>query len=119
MSDKQYAKYIGTAGRRHMPFRDWAKLGIEQKTLSWTPTNGYTVPRSDICDEAWLIIQNDPGMVVIGDARDAEAIRAASIQAAVNRLRSRQAGQDVLHAGTALPVDVDAPAGRTGGGDPR
>jgi len=108
MSTQQYARYVGTAGRRHMPFRDWNKLGIKQKTISFTPANGFTVARSEICDEAWLIILNDPGMVVVGEQRDADALHAAAVEAAKTRLRSRQAGQQVLRRTDTIPTEYDA-----------
>lgn len=106
-----YAKYIGTAGVRRMLERDWKAAGVEnQATVEWSPRNGFSVPQSDLTEAAWHILANDPGIVLTGDRPETADLNAAKVEAAKNRLSSRAAGADVLHAQDEIPGSI-APVG--------
>jgi hypothetical protein len=102
---EEYAKYVGTADSRVMHERDWVDAGVpNQGTVVWGPSNGYSVPRSALSDDAWAVLGNDPGIVFTGDRPDASEQTEAAIEAAKRRLRARNSGYDeVLHAQDEIP----------------
>lgn len=103
----EFARYVGTATVRRMLDRDWKAAGIEdQKTIEFSPRNGYAVARDQFTDAAWEALASDPGIIFTGERPDPDATHNARVEAAKNRLRARQAGHDVLHAQDEIPGTV-------------
>jgi len=100
----KYAKYIGSADTRHMGKEEWATAGIEQEDLTFTASNGYTIPLDRVTEPAREVLKRDPSIILTDEAPTEDDITDARIEAAKGRLRARQEGLRVLHAQDAIPA---------------
>lgn len=105
----KYAKYVGSGDVRRMTKAQWAAAGVvDQDTLSWTASNGYTVALDQVSEGARVVLSKDPGIIFTDEEPTPEEIRNAGVEAARSRLIARQAGETVLSATDPIPVSVGA-----------
>jgi len=107
----KYAKYIGTSDARVITTEQWKAAGVDQPTLAWNASNGHTVSTDLIGESAREVLSKDPSIVFTDEAPTEDDMRDAKIEAAINRLRARQAGETVLSASDAIPATIDDAAG--------